>query len=160
MVLSLRGSLYYVAMKCYDLNENGWKCIFAQFAFIPGSGRAGKGCRENNDLTGGISIVFMKRPRLFSFFFLYYCEISVTPIIFQRFEHFSVWAFCRFYPVKCETQALTELGLCSASDPDPPSFIIHGENYCQIILECMKRNCLFHFTANLWQMFWGGSHSH
>lgn len=30
-----------------------------------------------------------------------------------------------------------------------PLFILHWENYCQIILERMNRNCLFHFTANL-----------
>ena len=41
----------------------------------------------------------------------------------------------------------------TAYQPNPLS-TLRGENYFQIILDCMNRNCLFHFTANLWQMFW------
>lgn len=43
---------------------------------------------------------------------------------------------------------------------NPVPFIRHWENYSQIVLERMNRNCLFHFTANLWQMFWRSSRSH
>ena len=35
-----------------------------------------------------------------------------------------------------------------------PLSALQRENYFQIIFDCMNRNCLFHFTANLWQMFW------
>ena len=46
----------------------------------------------------------------------------------------------------------------TAYQPNPLSTLQREDDF-QIIFDCMNRNCLFHFTANLWQMFWKDLHS-
>lgn len=110
--------------------------------------------------SGGISIVFLNGP-FQQYFFLHSFFFCSEFLHTYHFPVFLCMSLLSFLACKMRDSRLDRVGFVSCFWPaDPPSFILYGENYCQNILECMNRNCLFHFTANLWQMFWGGSHSH
>lgn len=89
---------------------------------------------------------------------------SISPLInvFSRGLSQNTVCLCLKYCVALTwaTNIWTELGLCCfLIYKSQPLFNLHWQNYFQIILEHMNRNCLFPCTANIWQMLWRGSDS-
>lgn len=118
--------------------------------------------KKHKGYNAGIILSLFQTRRLlqYLFFFFPYCVFGHTHIFPATPASFLYRPFVIQMLLHVRHMLWQGRGLWGASDQwSLPLSSFTGKNDSQIILECMNRNCLFHFTANLWQMFWGGSHS-